>query len=101
MSSWINDITNLVATTVDKAVYGVNAWYDTQIAYNEREAALALSEKQKNDARNLEAYSQNGANTWTDSQTISPFMSFDLDRNQTVLVIGAALLIGFAVLRGK
>jgi|GEM_PF-5033336 len=99
--SWINDVTDLVSTTVDKAVYGVNAWYDMNIAYNQREADLALAAKQKNDARLLEQYSKTGANTWADSETVKPFLPFDLDKNQTILLAGAAVLIGYAMIRGR
>ena len=91
--------TNFIYNTLDKVSTGVKSYYDAAIGYNEAQAALALSNTNKNNARDLtDLQNSTGNNSWTIPEEGE---SFKVASPQGYLIIGGVLLAGFALLKAK
>ena len=85
---------------IGAGIKGVNTFYDTKVAVNQRQAELALAESQAAAARDVAQLDVGTRGSfWADNT--SPDYFNDLATPQNVLIAGGVLLVAFALMKGK
>lgn len=97
----MSEFDNTVFGILDRIGSGIRTYFDARIAINESQAQLALSEKQKDDARklnNIDLGIDEGVN-WGVSEDNQGLYDFDNLNPQLVLAVAGVALLAFVAVR--